>query len=292
VYALEARTGRLLWSFQVAPQQRRIPVFGKLISRWPVAGGVIVDQDTVYAAAGITHYDGTYVVALDAVSGRLKACNTQSGKLSREVNGGVSLQGELTIADGQLRFLGGGVYHTARYDLKTLECLNEPKPQVYSQFQTAFYPYYPTYGKYLSLRHDCGNGTVLSHEASYEGSMFDNLALKTTSPGGGAQQNAQRDSQRRRGQRSPQAKTLWQDREDRRFTSFIVADDHLLAAGHPDNDPSAAFLAAIRIREGSDAWRHPLPANAVKGGAAIDPTGRILVALENGQLLCFAPDPS
>ena len=39
--------------------------------------------DTVYAAAGITHYDGTYVVALDAVSGQLKASNTRSGQLSR-----------------------------------------------------------------------------------------------------------------------------------------------------------------------------------------------------------------
>jgi outer membrane protein assembly factor BamB len=63
VYALEARTGRLLWTFRVAPAERRIPVFGKLISAWPVAGGVIVEKGTVYAAAGITHYDGTYVVA-------------------------------------------------------------------------------------------------------------------------------------------------------------------------------------------------------------------------------------
>ena len=129
----------------------------------------------------------------------------------------------------------------------------------------------------------------LSHEASYEGSIFSNLALKTALPDGSTQ-DATRDSQRRRGQNAPQPKTLWQDRQDRRFTSFIVADDRLLAAGHPDNDPSAAFLAAIRIREGTDAWLQPLPANAVKGGAAMDAEGRILVALENGQLLCFAPD--
>ena len=28
----------------------------------------MVDGQTVYAAAGITHYDGTYVVALDAMT--------------------------------------------------------------------------------------------------------------------------------------------------------------------------------------------------------------------------------
>ena len=158
-------------------------MFGKLISRWPVAGGVIIDQDTVYAAAGITHYDGTFVVALDALTGQLKACNAQSGKLSPEVNGGISLQGDLAIVDGELHFLGGGVYQTARYALKSLACLNEPKAQVFSQYQTAFYPYYPTYGKYVSLHVDCGDGTVLNHEASYEGSTFQNLALKTATPG-------------------------------------------------------------------------------------------------------------
>ena len=82
VYAYEAATGRFLWSYRVAPQERRIPVFGKLISRWPVAGGVVVEGDTVYAAAGITHYDGTYVVALDALTGKLKAENSTSGVIS------------------------------------------------------------------------------------------------------------------------------------------------------------------------------------------------------------------
>lgn len=291
VYAWEARTGRPLWTFRVAPEDRRIPVFGKLISRWPVAGGVVADQGTVYAAAGIAHYDGTYVVALDAVTGQLKACNTQSGTLAPQVNGGISLQGDLTLVDGELHFLGGGVYETARYDLKTLACLNEPKAQVFSQYQTAFYPYYPTYGKYVSLRVDRGDGTMLTHEASYEGSAFRNLALTTASPDE-ATPNGARAAQRRRGQGAGKAQTLWQDQQDRRFTSFIVSRDRLLAAGHPDDNPAAAFLAAIQIREGSDAWVQPLPANAVKGGTAVDGEGRILVALENGQLLCFVPDRS
>ena len=68
VYAFEARTGELLWTFRVAPRDSLIPVYGRLISRWPVAGGVVVEDETVYAAAGIAHYDGTYVVALDAAT--------------------------------------------------------------------------------------------------------------------------------------------------------------------------------------------------------------------------------
>ena len=83
---MEAATGRLLWKFRVSPNDERIPVYGSLINRWPVAGGVVVDDDSVYAAAGIAHYDGTYVVKLDAKTGEIKAHNSSSGTLSDEVN--------------------------------------------------------------------------------------------------------------------------------------------------------------------------------------------------------------
>jgi len=288
VYALEARTGRFLWSFRVAPQDRWIPVYGKLISVWPVAGGVVVFDGTVYAAAGISHYDGTYVVALDAVSGTLKAHNSNSGALEDEVNNGISLQGDLTIVDNELQFLAGGVYETARYDLKTLECLNTPKAQVSSQFRTAFYPYYPEYGKYVSLDYTCTDGCLLSHDASYEGSQFKNLSLEEALPPGTEKprQEAARWIRRRGGQ--PPA-TVWKDTTDRRFTSFIISPTQLLTAGHPDTNPDKAFLAAVNIKDGSDAWLRELPAQSVKGGTAIDHERKIYVALENGQLLCFAP---
>ena len=100
----------------------------------PSPGGVVVEGDTVYAAAGITHYDGTHVVALDAVTGELKASNTTSGTLEEEVNNGISMQGNLMIVDGELRFLAGGVYETARYDLQTLQCLNTPKSKSIRNF--------------------------------------------------------------------------------------------------------------------------------------------------------------
>ena len=291
VYAFEARTGRSLWTFRVALEDRRIPVFGKLISAWPVAGGVVVDNGTVYAAAGITHYDGTHVVALDAVTGELQAENNTSGKLAEDVNDGISLQGELSIVDGELRFLGGGVYETARFDLGSLKCLNSPKSQITSQFRTAFYPYYPEYGKYVSLEHTCADGNLLCHDASYEGSVFGNLVLQAPLPPGtpAIQKDAARDFLRRRGQKVPTPKQIWQDRSNRRFTSFVVSPSQLLATGHTEQKPDAPFLVAMKIQDGTDAWLQLLPANAVKGGTSLDADGRVYVALENGRLLCFAP---
>lgn len=290
VYAFEASTGRPLWTVRVAPEDRLISVFDRLVSRWPVAGGVVVESGTVYTAAGITHYDGTYVVALDAVTGELKAHNETSGALSEQVNSGISLQGNVSIVDGELRFLGGGVYETARYNLETLECLNEPSNAVSSQYRTAFYPYYPDYGKYVSLEYKCGDGNTLCHDASYEGSLFGNLSLQTPLPPGaeGLTKDAARDFLRRRGrQKGPE--NVWIDKGDRRFTSFVVTEDVVLGTGHPDAELNENFLTAIRVKDGSDVWTQELPATVVKGGTAVDAEGRIFVSLENGKLLCFVP---
>lgn len=294
VYAFEAVSGNLLWSFRVGPKDQMIPVFGKLISSWPLSGGVAVQDGTVYAAGGITHYDGTWVVALDARSGEVKAHNTTSGVISSEVDNGISVQGELKIVDGELRFLGGGVYEWARYDLKTLANLNEPKVQVNSEFRTAFYPYYPEYGKYVSLEHTCDDGRVLNHDANYEGLYFTNLSLRE--PGAtGVKKDAAgefiRSRQNRRGEAAatPTPPTIWEDQTKRRFTSFIVSGkgDRLLAAGHIDEKPDEAFLAAVNVIDGTDRWTEKLPSPVVKGGAAIDDTRRIFVVLENGDLRCY-----
>ncbi|MCA9049913.1 MAG: PQQ-like beta-propeller repeat protein, partial [Planctomycetaceae bacterium] len=287
VYAFAARTGRFLWSYRVAPEDRLIPVYGNLISTWPVAGGVVVHEGSVYAAAGIAHYDGTHVVRLDALTGELLTANRDSGTLAPEVNGGVSMQGDLMITDGELRFLGGGVYEVARYDLSALRCLNSPKIQVTSQYRTAFYPYYPEYGRYQSLEHTRADGTTLCHDASYEGSVFTNLSLEAALPAGETRPRKEVSNwMQRRGKAPPQ---LWQDKQDRRCTSFIISDNQLLTAGHPDNAPDQSFLAAVNIDDGSDKWIEKLPALTVKGGLAIDARKRIYVAAENGQLLCYGP---
>jgi len=125
VYAFEATTGRLLWRFRAAPAERIIPVYGQLMSTWPVAGGVVVHKDTVYAAAGIAHYDGTHVYALDATTGKIKWHNNTSGTLA-ECKNGISVQGELRIEGDRLTFCGGNAYPQAAFDLATGKCLTAP----------------------------------------------------------------------------------------------------------------------------------------------------------------------
>jgi outer membrane protein assembly factor BamB len=254
-----------------------------------VAGGVVVDDDRVYAAAGITHYDGTLVVALDATSGKLLAINDTSGNLSEAVQTGVSMQGELSIVDGELRFPGGGVYELARYDLRTLKCLNEPLHQLTAAYRTAFYPWYPSYDRFVSMEHTLPNGNVLCHDAAYDGNAFGNLTLETPRAAG-AEARRKKDLAgeflRRRGEEPPPSH-VWTDQENRRFTSFAICGSTLLATGHIEKELARPFLVAMRTADGTTIWKQDLPASASKGGTAVDAAGRIFVTLEDGQLLCF-----
>jgi outer membrane protein assembly factor BamB len=99
-------------------------MYDRLSSTWPVAGGVLVHEGVAYAAAGIIDYDGTYVYALDAVTGRPKWDNTTSGHLDKSLRKGVSAQGVLTLAADRLWMPGGNVISPACYDLRSGECLS------------------------------------------------------------------------------------------------------------------------------------------------------------------------
>ena len=289
VYAFEAATGRRLWSFRAAPAERWIPVFDKLISTWPVAGGVVVQDGTLYAAAGMAHYDGTHVYALDAVTGKVKWYNDSSGQLSDQVRSGISLQGELFLDDAALCFSGGSVYQTARYDLKTGKCLNEPVHFVRSQFATAYYPYYPQYGRYLSLNQPFPDGRRLTYDALYEGSQHTALAmLRPPRPGEPKPPPARKPAGRTAA--GPRRDAVWQCNSPWRFNGFIVGPDAVVAAGEAASEGGAGFfVAALDLKDGSVLWRQDVPCAVVKGGTAVDRTGRIFAALEDGRLLCLAP---
>ena len=125
VYCYEARTGRLLWRFRAAPAERKIPVYGSLLSTWPVGSGVLVQDGTAYFAAGIVNYDGTYVYALDAATGRIKWQNNTSGHLYPEARTGVSVQGHMLLHDGKLYLAGGHRSRPPVYDAATGKCLND-----------------------------------------------------------------------------------------------------------------------------------------------------------------------
>jgi outer membrane protein assembly factor BamB len=127
-YAFEAATGRMLWRFRAAPAERKIPVYGALVSTWPVACGVMVDGGTAYLAAGMNNFDGTYLYALDAATGRIKWQNGGAGHLDSFSKRGVAAQGDMLLDGGNLYLAGGNVVSPGIFEASSGKCLNQPPP--------------------------------------------------------------------------------------------------------------------------------------------------------------------
>ncbi len=265
VYAFEAATGTPLWRFRAAPSDRKIPVYGQLASTWPVAGGVLVSDGTLYAAAGISHFDGTHVYALDAITGKTKWHNDSSGKLDPNVQNGVSLCGSLQLDGDALSFPGGNVYATATYDTRTGECRNKPA------------------GVHTTRR------IFLWPRSLWEPIEADDL----NTPRGQLRLRPARG-----GRSNPLSfypadttKPLWTVNVTAYAGSAATANALLVLARPADTangQPAPYRLMAMKYRDGSTLWSHALPAAPVHYGLAVDAQGRVVVSLEDGQVLCFA----
>ena len=69
VYCLEADNGKLLWKKQGGPNDEKLLGHGKMISRWPIRTGVLIDEDVAYFGAGIFPHENVYLHAVRATDG-------------------------------------------------------------------------------------------------------------------------------------------------------------------------------------------------------------------------------
>lgn len=98
VYCLKSTDGSLIWKTRIAPGVRQIAGNERIISAWPVRTGVLVDDQTAFCCAGIFPDKGVYQAALDVATGKIKA----SGKISASAQGYLMRKGDkLTVATGQ-----------------------------------------------------------------------------------------------------------------------------------------------------------------------------------------------
>jgi hypothetical protein len=108
LYCLDADTGTLRWKHRAVPSPRKALGNGRLISVWPVRGGPVAVDGRVYLAAGVWPFEGIFVWALDARTGRPLWVNDRCGSLYLEhphgamAFGGPSPQGSLLIRGRQL----------------------------------------------------------------------------------------------------------------------------------------------------------------------------------------------
>jgi outer membrane protein assembly factor BamB len=256
VYAFEAATGKLLWRFRAAPIERRIPIYGALISTWPVASGVLVHDGVAYFAAGLNDFDGTHVYALDAATGRIRWQNNTTGHLDPESRRGVTCQGEMLLDDGKLYLAGGNTVSPAVFEAATGRCLNRPPVGMGSQAPR---------GRELVL---------VSGQVRVTGQPLYSLASTPVFD----------------------PSTQWVDpvvhaeNADLMFRPLASSSARSGDRSQP-SVPSQWLLVALKRESKLELWSQPLPAEPVRWGLAVDAQGRITVSLRNGQIVCFGAKP-
>jgi len=301
VYCFEAKSGRLLWRFQAAPAERIIPVYGTLMSTWPVACGVLVADGTAYTAAGIANYDGTYVYALDARTGAVKWQNNTSGHLDPQAQTGVSVQGHLLLHDGRLYLPGGTSVSPAVYDAATGACLNDPgqlaqcasrSPRGWElsllagQIVACGKPFYghPAYDVYdvtvfsRAFMASAGETSVV-WASNWDGHRvmgfndFDRkgFARNAANPGNRFEVNW--------GKLAPSTKPTWSSDFQQAHAMAVCRNAVLLA--------TEKALIAIDPTRGGVRWKQSLPQPPVPWGLAVNGNGAIIVCLVDGRVICF-----
>ncbi len=291
VYAFDAGSGRELWRFRAAPIERRIPVYGKLVSNWPVASGVMVEDGVAYAAAGIVSHDGTHVYALDARTGALKWQNNTSGRLLEnegEVSG-VSVQGHLLWHDDKIHLAGGNMVSPAVYDAKTGACLNtitnlwetkaprgselflaDGQVRVIDSMIYAPREYIPSryHAKYLLQSADAGR--------VIQGTQNEIMCLELGNP-----------------DTALPNKLLWKQQPLLDTTAVVLCGNGILVAGmrtpeapNPADQPKPV-LQFLDQQDGRVLWALDLPAPTTNWGLAVTRNGSIVATLGDGRVLCW-----
>ena len=109
VYCLRATDGALIWRFRAAPDTRRIVSYGQVESLWPVQGSVLVQEGTVYFAAGRSSFldGGIHVFGLDVQTGEVLHRHLLEGPwpdIKEDVGTPFAMEGalaDLLVSDGE-----------------------------------------------------------------------------------------------------------------------------------------------------------------------------------------------
>lgn len=305
VYNFDARSGSLNWRFRAAPVERKIPVYGSLMSTWPAASGVLVDNGIAYVAAGIVNYDGTHVYALDARTGKIKWQNNSSGHLLREARTGVSVQGQMLLHNGKLYLAGGTSVSPAIYDAASGKCLNDPEPlkkcestsprgwELYlvgNQVMASGKPFYgdPRYNvfdasvnnQFLHVPNGSKdivwvNKTKVLCYPHIEKSSLNTNAISQQYPGYGLPVW---------GRLNISENPLWEFNCEESKALAVCKNAVVIA--------EKSRLEVVNIENGRTLWSAPLDYPPVPWGLAVSRAGRIIVTLEDGSIQCFGGNPT
>ena len=134
LYCLSADDGKEQWRFRAAPSSRTVLGNRRVISVWPIRGGPVLADDTLYFAAGVWPFEGVFVYALDPKTGATKWLNDHTGHLygvqphdARSI-GGLTPQGYLLV-NGDRLIVPCSAAPPAQFDRRTGKLIHFEPPR-------------------------------------------------------------------------------------------------------------------------------------------------------------------
>ena len=281
LYCLDASNGNVLWTFDPSPHNEHMIGNGRMISRWPLRSGLLVDDGIIYLLAGMWPSEGIYAYALDAESGDVLWVNDTSGQelviVGHVVStvSGVNPQGAILASDSHL------VVPTGR-----------SAPATYDRHTGRLLKYHPGLlngvgGAWMTLD---GNRCYTYAKSFYSPLSVAALDLDTlTVPTEGGRFRVEPNSVFFR---------TWSYSLYEGKTSVLVEDGSAIsrsayglakAASHLvlGLDGSVRAMGVGKDDDGKIAWEAKVDGRAYELAIA---DGRLLVATDTGELTCFAPE--
>ncbi|MBI3879562.1 MAG: PQQ-binding-like beta-propeller repeat protein [Verrucomicrobia bacterium] len=125
-YCLDAASGKLVWKLRAGPNDERILARGRMISRWPVRTGVLVDGGIAYFGAGVFPHENIFLYAVEAATGKVIWKNDAISQTDAGRDD-LSPQGYL-LATKEILFVPSGRSLAASFNRATGEYFNKPAP--------------------------------------------------------------------------------------------------------------------------------------------------------------------
>jgi hypothetical protein len=292
LYCLDASDGRVLGQIELAPEKRLVNIMDRLVSAWPLGGGVVLSEDGIaYTAAGSTAADGAVAAAVDVATGRTRW--RQAYTLDRrEPRLSFGVQANILLRDNTLYINGG-----APVGIVALYALAGKNPRVAARLEAGMEMFLEPDGK-----PSCTGPELFSHQWArttifkrHQGRVYFQTSGRHIALVDGRLFCA----------RDPQALDRvvdWVNKGPKttgtiRDVMQVPADDSMDWAGKTRDVCGLAIgadglvvLHRDRVAgvspDGRTLWTAPLPAPPVRWGVALTGT-HCVVTLSDGRVVCF-----
>jgi outer membrane protein assembly factor BamB len=287
---VDAANGRELGKIELAPERRFVNIMNRLMSVWPLGGGVVVDEDgTAYTAAGSTAADGCVTAAIDLATGELRWRHVHT--LDRpKPNLSFGVQSNILLKSNTLLINGGAPLGIMSFDAST-----GTNPQLVAQLEAGMEMFIEPDGK-----PSCMGPELYSHGRTrttifkkHQGRIYFQIGDRHIALVDGRLFCS-------RDMAALDRIVEWMNKIEKlqpRDVMTVPEDDAILWAGSKSDVLGVAVgsdgLVALHedsveglSSDGETLWAAPLPCPPVRWGVAMTGDG-VVLTLTDGQVVCL-----